>query len=157
MRCLDCDGWVAAVAGCAEVLHVASPFPSTPPDDENELIDTAVEGTLRVLRVCAAAGTVRRVVLTSSIAAIAYGHADDALRTEADWGQSLGERCWNGLTDPGQAHILGTSSDGRCQRKPASIPHAEAEKLPAAAAVSDGAPSRRIEILTLAICFTHPP
>ncbi|MGY1938829.1 MULTISPECIES: NAD-dependent epimerase/dehydratase family protein [Nocardia] len=86
MRCLDYTGWVAAVAGCTEVLHVASPFPSTPPDDENELIDTAVEGTLRVLRACAAAGTVRRVVLTSSIAAIAYGHADDALRTEADWG-----------------------------------------------------------------------
>lgn len=79
------DGWAAAVAGSAAVLHVASPFPSTPPDDERELIDTAVEGTLRVLRACAAAGTVRRVVLTSSIAAIAYGHAEDALRTEADW------------------------------------------------------------------------
>ncbi|MFF7940921.1 NAD-dependent epimerase/dehydratase family protein [Nocardia gamkensis] len=78
-------GWAAAVAGSAGVLHVASPFPATPPDDERELVDTAVEGTLRVLRACAAAGTVRRVVLTSSIAAIAYGHTDDALRTEADW------------------------------------------------------------------------
>ncbi|MGK8522488.1 SDR family oxidoreductase [Nocardia asteroides] len=79
------DGWVSAVAGSAGVLHVASPFPTTPPDDERELIDTAVEGTLRVLRACAAAGTVRRVVLTSSIAAIASGHTDDAVRTEADW------------------------------------------------------------------------
>ncbi|WP_040866777.1 NAD-dependent epimerase/dehydratase family protein [Nocardia exalbida] len=78
-------GWVAAVAGSVGVLHVASPFPATPPDDERELVDTAVEGTLRVLRACAAAGTVRRVVLTSSIAAVAYGHTDDALRTEADW------------------------------------------------------------------------
>ncbi|MFI9408385.1 SDR family oxidoreductase [Nocardia gamkensis] len=78
-------GWAAAVAGSVGVLHVASPFPATPPDDERELVDTAVEGTLRVLRACAAAGTVRRVVLTSSIAAIAYGHTDDALRTEADW------------------------------------------------------------------------
>ncbi|WP_067466414.1 NAD-dependent epimerase/dehydratase family protein [Nocardia amamiensis] len=79
------DGWAAAVAGCAAVMHVASPFPAAPPDDEGELIDTAVEGTLRVLRACAAADGVRRVVLTSSTAAIAYGHADQALRTEADW------------------------------------------------------------------------
>ncbi|MEU6187922.1 aldehyde reductase [Nocardia sp. NPDC047038] len=79
------DGWAAAVAGSAAVLHVASPFPTTPPDDERELIDTAVEGTLRVLRACAAAGTVRRVVLTSSIAAIVAGHTEDVLRTEADW------------------------------------------------------------------------
>ncbi|MFE7744583.1 SDR family oxidoreductase [Nocardia sp. NPDC057455] len=79
------DGWAAAVAGSIGVLHVASPFPTTPPDDERELVDTAVEGTLRVLRACAAAGTVRRVVLTSSIAAIASGHAEDGLRTEADW------------------------------------------------------------------------
>ncbi|MGQ4615766.1 NAD-dependent epimerase/dehydratase family protein [Nocardia sp. R7R-8] len=79
------DGWAAAVAGSTAVLHVASPFPTTPPDDERELIDTAVEGTLRVLRACAAAGIVRRVVLTSSIAAIVSGHTEDVLRTESDW------------------------------------------------------------------------
>ncbi|WP_280450942.1 SDR family oxidoreductase [Nocardia cyriacigeorgica] len=79
------EGWAAAVAGCDYVLHVASPFPSAPPDDEQEMIDTAVNGTLRVLRAGAAAGTVRRVVLTSSIAAIAHGHRTDAVRTEADW------------------------------------------------------------------------
>ncbi|MFE3442895.1 SDR family oxidoreductase [Nocardia sp. NPDC059180] len=79
------DGWAAAVAGCDYVLHVASPFPSAPPDDEQQMIDTAVNGTLRVLRAAAGAGTVRRVVLTSSIAAIAYGHREDAVRTEADW------------------------------------------------------------------------
>ncbi|MEV6323982.1 aldehyde reductase [Nocardia sp. NPDC051787] len=79
------DGWTAAVSGCTEVVHVASPFPATPPDNERELIDTAVEGTLRVLRACAAADMVRRVVLTSSTSAIAYGHAENALRTEADW------------------------------------------------------------------------
>ncbi|MGO4617497.1 SDR family oxidoreductase [Nocardia sp. 2YAB30] len=79
------EGWAAAVSGCTEVLHVASPFPTAPSDDEHGLIATAVEGTLRVLRACAAVGAVRRVVLTSSIAAITHGHAHDALRTEADW------------------------------------------------------------------------
>ncbi|MFD6272478.1 NAD-dependent epimerase/dehydratase family protein [Nocardia asteroides] len=82
---LDDDaGWAAAVTGCDAVLHVASPFPSTPPADEQALIGPAVEGTLRVLRAAAAAG-VRRVVLTSSVAAVAYGHDVDRPRTEADW------------------------------------------------------------------------
>lgn len=78
-------GWADAVAGCAFVLHVASPFPSTPPDDENELIRPAVDGALRVLRACADETSVRRVVLTSSATAIAYGHRDDEVRTEKDW------------------------------------------------------------------------
>ncbi|WP_280400352.1 SDR family oxidoreductase [Nocardia carnea] len=79
------DGWAAAVAGCAQVLHIASPFPAAPPRDEGELIRTAVDGTLRVLRACADEPGVRRVVVTSSLAAIAHGHRDDAVRTEADW------------------------------------------------------------------------
>lgn len=79
-------GWTEAAAGCEYVLHVASPFPLDDPKDENELIVPAVEGTLRVLRAAKAAG-VKRVVFTSSIAAIAYGHGDHhpAPFTEADW------------------------------------------------------------------------
>lgn len=85
---LDDDaGWADAVAGCAYVLHVASPFPGGAPDHEDDLIRPAVQGTLRVLRACAADRTVRRVVLTSSIAAIVAGHdkRDRTVRTEADW------------------------------------------------------------------------
>ncbi|MGB6199107.1 MAG: NAD-dependent epimerase/dehydratase family protein, partial [Candidatus Acidiferrales bacterium] len=67
-------GWAEAVAGCEFVLHVASPFPPTVPKDENELIVPAREGALRVLRAARDAG-VKRVVLTSSFAAIGYGHA----------------------------------------------------------------------------------
>ena len=66
-------GWPEAVAGCDYVLHVASPFPATVPKDENELIVPAREGALRVLRASRDAG-VKRVVLTSSYAAIGYGH-----------------------------------------------------------------------------------
>lgn len=65
-------GWPEAVAGCDYVLHVASPFPAVLPKDENELIVPAREGSLRVLRAARDAG-VKRVVLTSSFAAIGYG------------------------------------------------------------------------------------
>ena len=87
------EGWADAVEGCEYVLHVASPFPATVPEDENELIGPAVEGTRRVLAAAAATGTVRRVVLTSSVAAIAFGHEDDAgkVYTEEDWSDV--ERC----------------------------------------------------------------
>jgi dihydroflavonol-4-reductase len=78
------DGWAAAVDGCDYVMHVASPFPSTLPKTDDELVRPAVDGTLRVLRAAAAAG-VKRVVLTSSIAAVGSGHLESAVRTEDDW------------------------------------------------------------------------
>jgi len=79
------DGWIEAAGGCEAVLHLASPFPGEEPKDEAELVRPAVDGTLRVLRAATAAG-VRRVVLTSSIAAIAFGHAPaDRTFTEEDW------------------------------------------------------------------------
>ena len=66
-------GWQEAVAGCDFVLHVASPFPLKVPKLEDELIVPARDGALRVLRASRDAG-VKRVVLTSSFAAIGYGH-----------------------------------------------------------------------------------
>ena len=66
-------GWAEAAAGCDFVLHVASPFPLNVPRHEDELIVPAREGALRVLRASRDAG-VRRVVQTSSFAAIGYGH-----------------------------------------------------------------------------------
>jgi dihydroflavonol-4-reductase len=78
-------GWPDAVAGCAFVLHVASPLPADVPRDENELIAPARDGTLRVLRAAREAG-VRRVVVTSSFAAIGYGHPPRAdTFDETDW------------------------------------------------------------------------
>ncbi|MCL2516705.1 MAG: NAD-dependent epimerase/dehydratase family protein, partial [Microbacteriaceae bacterium] len=62
------------------------PFPAGQPKDPDELITPAREGTLRVLRAALAAG-VKRVVVTSSFAAIGYGHERDrtAPYTEDDW------------------------------------------------------------------------
>jgi len=78
-------GWAAAAAGCDYILHVASPLPAYVPRDENELIVPARDGTLRVLRAARDAG-VRRVVLTSSFAAIGYGHPPRSLPfDETDW------------------------------------------------------------------------
>src|SRR5262245_41878585 len=84
-------GWSEAVAGSDYVLHVASPFPSQVPQDENALIVPARDGALRVLRAARDAG-VKRVVLTSSFAAIGYGHPDR--------GKPFDERDWTNLDSP---------------------------------------------------------
>lgn len=82
---LTCDdGWSAAASGCEEMYHVASPIPAEQPDDPDELIVPAREGTLRALRAARNAGA-RRVVLTSSFAAIGYTSKPGAEFTEADW------------------------------------------------------------------------
>jgi nucleoside-diphosphate-sugar epimerase len=78
------EGWDDAMVGCRFVLHVASPFPSQIPRDENDLIIPAREGALRALRSASRAG-VDRVVLTSSIAAVAYGQDRDHVFDESDW------------------------------------------------------------------------
>jgi nucleoside-diphosphate-sugar epimerase len=78
-------GWSDAVAGCEYVLHVASPFPPNLPKHEDELIIPARQGALRVLRAARDAG-VKRVVLTSSFAAVGYGHgAHVAPFDETSW------------------------------------------------------------------------
>lgn len=82
-------GWNVAVAGCEFVHHVASPFPAAPPKHEDDLIIPAREGALRVLRASRDAG-VKRVILTSSFAAIGYGR--DPMERPFD------ERDWS---DPG--------------------------------------------------------
>lgn len=82
---LNDAGWADAVAGCSHVVHVASPLPSGAVKHEDDLIVPAREGALRALRFAKAAG-VQRVVMTSSVAAIAYGHGKKiGTYTEADW------------------------------------------------------------------------
>ena len=63
------DGWDEAVSDCDFVMHVASPFFSKIPKDENELIKPAVEGTQRALKAAHKTG-IKRVVLTSSMVAM---------------------------------------------------------------------------------------
>jgi len=78
-------GWSEAMAGCSHVAHVASPLPARVVKDPNELIAPARDGALRALRAAKAAG-VRRFVMTSSVAAVAYGRGRGVHTfTETDW------------------------------------------------------------------------
>lgn len=79
------NNWDEAVKDCDYVFHVASPFPAQDPKDENELIIPARDGALRVLKASRDAG-VKRVVLTSSFAAVGYSiDIKDHVFTEEDW------------------------------------------------------------------------
>lgn len=62
----------SVVQGCHGVFHTASPFYHDVKDPQVELLDPAVKGTLNVLKSCVNSPTLKRVVLTSSIAAVAY-------------------------------------------------------------------------------------
>ena len=99
---LEDKGWDVAVDGCDYVLHVASPFILEVPSDEDVLIRPAVDGTLRVLNACSKAD-VKKVVLTSSVAAVAYGHDSEKIFDESDWSNTGGE---SGITPYAKSKTL---------------------------------------------------
>lgn len=88
-------GWAEATAGVGYVLHLASPFPPAAPDNDDEVIGPARDGAVRVLAAAREAG-VRRVVLTSSFAAVGYSATPREEYTEADW---------TDLADPNSAYV----------------------------------------------------
>ncbi|MCG8307184.1 MAG: NAD-dependent epimerase/dehydratase family protein [Cytophagales bacterium] len=78
------DGWEEAVSDCDYVMHVASPFFSRIPKDENELIKPAVEGTMKALKAAHKAG-IKRVVLTSSMVAMLGDLTGDENISQESW------------------------------------------------------------------------
>jgi dihydroflavonol-4-reductase len=86
------NGWKEAMAGCSHAAHLASPFPLETPKNEDGLIIPARDGALRVLRAAKSAG-VKRFVMTSSCAAISYGHDKNV--------QTFTENDWSNLSAPG--------------------------------------------------------
>jgi nucleoside-diphosphate-sugar epimerase len=78
------DGWDAAMEGCDYLLHVASPLGVAEPKDPDELIVPAREGARRAVRAAIKAG-VRRVVLTSSVAATGRAGRGDWTNDETVW------------------------------------------------------------------------
>ena len=94
LRLIEADlqnpkSWTEAVRRCRYVLHVASPV-GTKSKTPDAYIKPAVEGATNVLKACSEAGTVKRVVLTSSIVAIVALSVDlekpqEHVYTEAEW------------------------------------------------------------------------
>lgn len=80
----------AAVAGCDHVVHTASPVFLQAADPQREIVDVAVDGTVAVLEAARRAGTVRRFVLTSSVATVIDPDLPDShVFTEDDWNRSV--------------------------------------------------------------------
>jgi dihydroflavonol-4-reductase len=120
------DHWAKAIEGCDYVLHVASPFPPQQPKDPDELIVPAREGTLRVLGAALDAG-VRRVVVTSSVAAVRGGVSESTTPLdESEWtdgdnekllpyvrSKALAERAaWDLVAKRGERDKLATVNPG---------------------------------------------
>lgn len=84
---LDEESWVKAVVDCDYILHVASPFVIDEPSDPADLILPAINGTVNVLKAAAKlAKPPKRVVVTSSSAAILYGSdPHNKIFTDNDW------------------------------------------------------------------------
>ena len=73
LNLLNDEGWEDATSDCDYLFHIASPCRIEEPKNEKELIDPALKGTLRALK-AAHKSKIKKVVLTSSMGAIAYGH-----------------------------------------------------------------------------------
>ncbi len=84
LELLEDEGWDEAAFDCDYLLHIASPFTIEEPKKEALLINPALEGTLRALNAAKKSSKLKKVVLTSSMAAIAYGHNKQLCSTE-DW------------------------------------------------------------------------
>lgn len=76
-----------AVSDCDYVLHTASPYVVNVKNPQAELVEPALKGTLNVLNSCAKSSQVKRVVLTSSFAAITDEPNEQHVFSENDWNQ----------------------------------------------------------------------
>ncbi len=82
---LRSESFLPAFRECAFVIHTASPYVINVRDPENDLVKPALEGTAAVMEAAAAAGTIKRIVLTSSVAAITDEPDSTKVFTERDW------------------------------------------------------------------------
>ena len=80
---LDDRGWTEAMQGVATVMHIATAIRADEPKDQSLVIRPALEGTQRVFRFADGAG-VKRIIMTSSIATVGYGHGQASGRRVVD-------------------------------------------------------------------------
>lgn len=88
---LETGSYKEAMQGCELVYHTASPFISEVKDPQKELIEPAVNGTANVLNTAKEVSSVKRVIVTSSCAAI----YTDAIDTQNAPGGKITEDVWN--------------------------------------------------------------
>lgn len=88
---LEAGSYKEAMQGCELVYHTASPFISEVKDPQKELIEPAVNGTANVLNTAKEVSSVKRVIVTSSCAAI----YTDAIDTQNAPGGRITEDVWN--------------------------------------------------------------
>ena len=83
----DEQSFDAPIAGCDLVFHVATPVNFASEDPENDMIKPAIQGVENVLKACAKVGTVKRVVLTSSAAAVTIDGLNNTglVMDESNW------------------------------------------------------------------------
>lgn len=79
------ESFVSAVDGCHYVIHTASPYTINVKNPEKDLVEPALNGTRAVLEAAIASGTIKRIVLTSSVAAITDEPDSTKVFTERDW------------------------------------------------------------------------
>lgn len=105
---LDEGAFDTAVDGTSICYHTASPFwmDARISDPHEQLVRPAREGTLNVMRSCAAAPSVERVVLTSSFAALMNSNTNppDYTYTEADWNRDSAPGADGAFPQPTAAH-----------------------------------------------------
>ena len=85
---LDAPVWRDALAGCAYVLHTASPYALDVKDPQRDLVDPALQGTRHVIEAASSSKALVLVVVTSSMAAVTDEPDADRVLTEADWNES---------------------------------------------------------------------
>lgn len=76
------------IAGCEYVIHTASPYILDVKDPQHDLVDPALKGTLNVLQACNKSGSVKKIVLTSSVAAVFDEPISGHIYTEKDWNKT---------------------------------------------------------------------
>lgn len=79
------DSFDAAIAGCTGVLHVATPVDFEGKEPEEVVTQKAINGTLGILKSCSKSKTVKRVVYTSSSAAVMFNDKDVDMMDETFW------------------------------------------------------------------------
>jgi dihydroflavonol-4-reductase len=82
----DPEACIRACEGATFLIHAASPYVLAVKDVQKELMEPAVHGALNFLRAANAKG-IKRVVMTSSMAAITDGPRTGHVFTEADWNE----------------------------------------------------------------------